>query len=162
MAFVSGGYDKGVVVEDDGEGDDDGNNDDNDDDDDDNDGDNDGGGRRQQRGRWQRHATFVFGGYDKGVIVEGVARAAKKVGSSSLSPSSKSWASTTATRRSFRGGGDKGIAVEGVVRAAKKAGSLSSLPAPALAAPEAGATWECHKCGLPNDPSKKRCSSCQG
>jgi hypothetical protein len=26
------------------------------------------------------------------------------VGSSSLSPSSKSWASTTATRRSFRGG----------------------------------------------------------
>jgi hypothetical protein len=50
------------------------------------------------------------------------------VGSSSLSPSSKSWASTTATRRSFRGGGDKGIAVEGVVRAAKKAGLLSSSP----------------------------------
>jgi hypothetical protein len=69
-----------------------------------------------------------FGGYDKGVIVEGVARAAKKAGSSSLSPSSKSWASTTATQRSFRGGGDKGIAVEGVVRAAKKAGLLLSLP----------------------------------
>jgi hypothetical protein len=45
-----------------------------------------------------------------------------------LSPTSKSWASTTATRRSFRGGGDKGIAVEGVVRAAKKAGLLSSSP----------------------------------
>ena len=103
-----------------------------------------------------------FGGYDKGVIVEGVARAAKKAGSSSSSPLSESWASTTATQRSFRGGGDKGIAVEGVVRAAKKAGLLSSSPAAASAAPEAGATWECHKCGLPNDLSKKQCSLCQG
>ena len=61
-----------------------------------------------------------------------------------------------------KGGGDKGIAVEGVMRAAKKAGLLSSSPAPAAAAPEAGATWECHKCSLPNDLWKKRCSSCQG
>ena len=41
-------------------------------------------------------------------------------------------------------------------------GPLSSSSLSAAAAPEAGATWECHKCGLPNDPSKKRCSSCQG
>jgi hypothetical protein len=40
--------------------------------------------------------------------------------------------------------------------------SESPPAAPASAAPEAGATWECHKCGLPNDPSKKQCSSCQG
>ena len=63
-----------------------------------------------------------WGGYHKGVVVEGVARAAKKAGSLSSLPSSESWASTTATRPSFRGGGDKGIACEGVVRAAKKAG----------------------------------------
>ena len=45
------------------------------------------------------------GGYDKGVVVEGVARAAKKAGSLSSLPSSESWASTTATRPSFQGGG---------------------------------------------------------
>ena len=79
---------------------------------------------------------FLLGGYDKGVVVEGVARAANKAGSLSSSPLSESWALTTATRPSFRGGGDKGIACEGVVRAAKKAGSLSlslsseSPPAP--------------------------------
>ena len=69
------------------------------------------------------------------------------------------------------GGGNKGIVVEGVVRATKKAGSLSSSPltesppAPVgvgVSGAKSGATWECHKCGLPNDPSKKQCSSCQG
>jgi hypothetical protein len=40
------------------------------------------------------------GGYNKGVVVKGVARAANKVGLSSLSPSSESWASMTATRES--------------------------------------------------------------
>ncbi len=149
--------------------DDDNDGDDEDDGDSDDNGDDDGGGRRRQRGRWRRHAAFLSGGYDKGVVVEGVTRAAKKAGSLSSSPSSESWASTTATWPSFRGGGDKGIACEGVVRAAKKAGSLSSSPssesppaAPASAAPEAGVTWECHMCGLPNNPSKKQCSSCQG
>ena len=83
--------------DDDGDGDDDGDSDD--------DGDDDGGGRRQQRGRWRRHAGFFSGGYDIGVVVEGVTRAAKKAGSLSSSPSSESWASTTATRPSFRGGG---------------------------------------------------------
>ena len=73
-------------------------------------------------------AAFLSGGYDKGFDVEGVATDAKKVGSSSSSPSSESCASTMATRRSFRGGGDKGIVIEGVVRAVKKVGSLSSSP----------------------------------
>ena len=91
---------------DDGDGDDDGDGGDDDDDDDD-DGNDDGGGRRRHRGRWQRHAAFVSGGYDKGVVVEGVARAAKKAGSSSSSPLSESWASTTATRLSFWGGAIK-------------------------------------------------------
>jgi hypothetical protein len=48
-----------------------------------------------------------FGGYDKDVVVEGAVRAAKKAGSSSLLPSSESWASTTATRLSFWGGAIK-------------------------------------------------------
>jgi hypothetical protein len=87
--------------------DDDDNGDGNDDGDSDDDGDDNGGGRRRQRGQWRRHAAFLLGGYDKGVIVEGVVRAAKKAGLLSSSPSSDSWASTTATRPSFRGGAIK-------------------------------------------------------
>jgi hypothetical protein len=66
-------------------------------------------------------------------------------------------------------GGDKGIVCEGVVRAVKKAGPLLSLPSsespPApvgVGGARGGGDVGCHKCGLPNDPSKKRCSSCQG
>ena len=70
--------------DDDGDDNNDGNDDDDGDGDDDgdsvDDGDDDGGGRRRQRGRWQRHVAFLSGGYDKGVVVEGVARAAKKAG----------------------------------------------------------------------------------
>jgi hypothetical protein len=56
--------------DDDGDGDNDG--------DDNDDGDDDGGGRRRQRGDGTRRS--FQGGYDKGVFVEGVARAAKKAG----------------------------------------------------------------------------------
>ena len=44
------------------------------------------------------------GGYNKGVVVKGAARAENKAGSSSSSPSSKLWASMTATRGFFWGG----------------------------------------------------------
>ena len=62
------------------------------------------------------------------------------------------------------GGGNKGIVVEGVVRASSSP-LTESPPAPVgvgVSGAKSGATWECHKCGLPNDLSKKRCSSCQG
>jgi len=44
------------------------------------------------------------GGYNKGVVIKGAARAENKAGSSSSSPSSKLWASMTATRGFFWGG----------------------------------------------------------
>ena len=112
-------------------------------------------------------AAFLLGGYDKCVVDEGVARAAKKAGSSSLSPLSESPPGGRGARgarsqgtEGGRGGRRSPVAVtDADARRLDRKGPPSSSDAPtsaapALAAPEAGATWECNKCGLLNDPSK--------
>jgi len=120
------------------------------------------------------NTAFLSWGYDKGVVVKGAVRAAKKAELLSLSPSSKSPPGGRGARRARSRGTEGGrggrrlpdAATDADVRCSDRIRPPSLLAlasaSSALAAPEAGATWECHKCSLPNNPSKKRCSSCQG
>jgi len=112
------------------------------------------------RGIEYGNVAFLLGGYDTGIVVKGVARLQRRRGCHR--PRQE-----RGEKAPHRGDGC-GRVMFGPQRAPSLA-PVSAAPllasasvASALAAPEVGAMWECHKCGLPNNPSKKRCSSCQG